>query len=270
VGKVKRSDLIVVVSSSEASLRVLPKTAPPPEPKVVLTPEDWTRWNDYGIGFLLQGDLKHAQAAFTRVAEIAPKNPDGWVNIGRVCVQEGNVAGAREVLERALALAPDLPRANYFMSRVEKAEGRLDASLASLRKVIAQYPKDRVVRNDAGRNLFLLRRYREAIEQFDVALAIDPEDLTAHYNLMLCYNGIGDQARSKEHQERYLRFKADESAQAITGPYRLKNPEDNNERQSIHEHVTVDLSRIDPRGAWHAPAAAPLPVPTLAVPKNSN
>jgi len=271
-GKVKGiPDLpIVVVSSSEASLRVLPKTAPLPEPKVVLKPEDWTRWNDYGIGFLLQGDLKHAQAAFTRVAEIAPGNPDGWVNIGRVRVQEGNVAGAREVLERALALAPDLARANYFMSRVEKAEGNLEASLASLRKVIAQYPKDRVVRNDAGRNLFLLRRYREAIEQFDAALAIDPEDLTAHYNLMLCYNGIGDQARSKEHQERYLRFKADESAQAITGPYRLKNPEDNNERQSIHEHVTADLAHIDVRGIWHAPAAAHKPVPMLAAPKDSN
>jgi hypothetical protein len=34
----------------------------------------------------------------------------------------------------------------------------------------------------------------------------------------------------------YLRFKADESAQAITGPYRQLNPEDNNERQAIHEH----------------------------------
>ncbi len=34
----------------------------------------------------------------------------------------------------------------------------------------------------------------------------------------------------------YERFKADESAQAITGPYRQLNPEDNNERQPIHEH----------------------------------
>jgi tetratricopeptide (TPR) repeat protein len=209
---------------------------------VVLTPEDWTRWNDYGIGFLLQGDLKHAQAAFTRVAEIAPKNPDGWVNIGRVRMQEGNVAGAREVLERALALAPDLARANYFMSRVEKAEGKLQASLVSLQKVIAQYPKDRVVRNDAGRNLFLLRRYREAIEQFDVALAIDPEDLTAHYNLMLCYNGLGNASRAEEHQKRYLRFKADESSQALTGAYRRSHPEDNNERQAIHEHESVALA----------------------------
>jgi hypothetical protein len=34
----------------------------------------------------------------------------------------------------------------------------------------------------------------------------------------------------------YTRFKADEAAQAITGPYRLKAPEDNNERQPIHQH----------------------------------
>jgi hypothetical protein len=34
----------------------------------------------------------------------------------------------------------------------------------------------------------------------------------------------------------YARFKADEASQAITGPYRLKSVEDNNERQAIHEH----------------------------------
>ncbi len=38
-----------------------------------------------------------------------------------------------------------------------------------------------------------------------------------------------------------MRFKADESAQAITGKYRQLNPEDNNERQGIHEHVSVPL-----------------------------
>ena len=34
-----------------------------------------------------------------------------------------------------------------------------------------------------------------------------------------------------------IRFKADEAAQTITGPYRQLHPEDNNERQAIHEHV---------------------------------
>ena len=72
-------------------------------------------------------------------------------------------------------------------------------------------------------------------------LAIDPEDLQAHYNLMLCYNGLGNDKLAKEHQARYMRFKADESSQAITGPYRQLHPEDNNERQVVHEHVSVPL-----------------------------
>ena len=54
-------------------------------------------------------------------------------------------------------------------------------------------------------------------------------------------NGLGNGRLAKEHQVRYLRFKADESSQAITGPYRQLHPEDNNERQSIHEHVSVPL-----------------------------
>src|SRR5947199_9537009 len=75
-------------------------------------------------------------------------------------------------------------------------------------------------------------------------LAVDPEDLQAHYNLMLCYNGLGDEKQAHEHQVRYLRFKADEASQTITGPYRQLHPEDNNERQAIHEHVSVPLAEL--------------------------
>jgi Flp pilus assembly protein TadD len=202
---------------------------------------DWGRWNDYGIGLLLQGDLKGAVGAFTRATEADPKNPDGFVNIGRALVQEGDLDGARTALEKALRMSPELGRAHFFYSRVLRSEGRYDDALAHLRKVIAQYPEDRVVRNDAGRVLFLEKKYADAIREFQAVLAIDPEDVQAHYNLMLCYNGLGDRDRAEEHQKRYMRFKADESAQAITGNYRITHPEDNNERQSIHEHTSVLL-----------------------------
>ena len=36
-------------------------------------------------------------------------------------------------------------------------------------------------------------------------------------------------------------LEADVSSQAITGPYRRLHPEDNNERQALHEHVSVPL-----------------------------
>jgi len=227
---------IVTLAEGSTALKITSK----PEqtaPASAFNGGDWERWNDYGIGLLLQGDLKAADAAFTTATKIAPNNPDGWVNIGRVRVQEGNLDGAREVLDRALTLAPKLARAHFFYARVRKAEGNYPDALSHLQTVIEQYPKDRVVRNEAGRVLFLQKRFADAVKEFEAVLAIDPEDLQAHYNLMLCYNGLGDEQRALEHQKRYLRFKADESAQAITGPYRLTHPEDNNERQPIHEHV---------------------------------
>jgi tetratricopeptide (TPR) repeat protein len=98
-----------------------------------------------------------------------------------------------------------------------------------------------VVRNQLGRLLFLKRQYKEAIGELQAVLSIDPEDLQAHYNLMLCWQGLGDAARAQQEQALYQRFKADEAAQAITGPYRQLHPHDNNERQQIHEHVSAPL-----------------------------
>ena len=232
---------IVAVAENQVAFDVLAANAPAPKPKTQLAKEDWQRWNDYGIGLLLQGDLKAAQAAFEKVTEVDPQNPDGWVNIGRAALQEGDIARARIVLEKALALDPQLARTNFFYGSLLKSTGDYDQAAAHLRIVLAQYPRDRVALNNLGRVLFLQRRYSEAVKVLQQALAVDPEDLQAHYNLMLCYNGLGDEKMSKEHQARYLRFKADEASQAITGPYRQLNPEDNNERQSIHEHTSVPL-----------------------------
>lgn len=59
---------------------------------------------------------------------------------------------------------------------------------------------------------------------------------------MLCYQGLGDAAAVERERTLYTRFKADEASQAITGPYRQLHPEDNNERQQIHEHVNARAS----------------------------
>jgi tetratricopeptide (TPR) repeat protein len=148
---------------------------------------------------------------------------------------------ARTVLEKALSLSPNLAGANYFYARVLRAEGKYDGAASRLRIVLKQYPRDRVALNDLARILFLQRKYTEAVTTLQSVLAIDPEDLQAHYNLMLCYNGLGNEKLANEHEARYMRFKADESSQAITGPYRQAHPEDNNERQAVHEHVSVPL-----------------------------
>jgi Tfp pilus assembly protein PilF len=235
-----------VLSTSEAVLQVAARGSALPDDKPVLDKSVRERWNDYGIGLLLQGDIKGAEAAFLKVTQMEPEYADGWVNVARARIQEGQMTSAEAVLRKALEIDPKLAKTHFFLGLALKPQGQYDEALEHLRAAAGQYPRDRVVRNQLGRVLFLKRQYADAVAELKQVLKIDPEDLQAHYNLMLCYQGLGDAAQASREKTLYERFKADESSQAITGPYRQLHPHDNNERQSIHEHQDAEPGPVAP------------------------
>jgi tetratricopeptide (TPR) repeat protein len=240
-GKIKGEipDLpIVTLASAEAKLN-LGDGATAWRP--VVRKEDRERWNDWGIGLLLQGDLKGAEYAFQRVTEAEPGYADGWLNAARALIREGEVEEAKPYVAKALALDPTLGRSHFFNAMIEKAEGDYDAALASLRTVEAKYPRDRVVLNQMARVLFLKRQYREALQVLERVCLVDPEDVQMHYTAMLCWRALGDGGKAAREEALFRRFKAEESSQAITARRRMISPEDNNERQQIHEHESVPL-----------------------------
>ena len=209
--------------------------------KTVTEKQDRERWNDWGIGHLLQGDLKAAEFGFTRVTEAEPGYADGWTNVARALIQEGETDRAKPFLERALKIDNSLGRTHFFKAMVQKVDGDYDGALKSLRTVAEKYPRDRVVQNQIGRILFLKREYKQAVEALQRVIAVDPEDVQAHYTLMLAYRGLGDAANANREQKLFQRFKADESSQSITAKPRMLSPEDNNERQMIHDHESVTI-----------------------------
>jgi tetratricopeptide (TPR) repeat protein len=203
---------------------------------------DYDRWNDWGIGLLLQGDLKGAEFAFKEVTKANPQYADGWLNVARALIQEGETDAAKPFVEHALSINPKLGRIHFFKAMIQKADGDYDGALASLHTAESIYPRDRVVLNQIARILFLERKYTEAIKVLERVCLIDPEDVQMHYTWMLAYRGIGDIANAEREEKLFNRFKADESSQAITGKPRLASPEDNNERQPIHEHESASLA----------------------------
>jgi Flp pilus assembly protein TadD len=199
------------------------------------------RWNDWGIGLLLQGDLKGAEFAFRKVTEAEPGYADGWLNVARALIQEGETDAAKPFILQALKVNPSLGRIYYFRGLIEKSDGRYDDALASFERTEAQYPRDRVVLNQIARILFLKREYAKAIDYCQRVCDIDPEDVQMHYTAMLSYQGLGDSANARREQILFERFKADEASQAITAERRRLSPEDNNERQLIHSHESAPL-----------------------------
>ncbi len=210
-----------------------------PQWQPVIRREDRERWNDWGIGLLLQGDLKGAEYAFERVTEAEPAYADGWLNVARALIQEGETEAAKPYIAKALQLAPGLGRIWFFRAAIQKADGDYDGALASLERVRAMYPRDRVELNQIARMLFLKRDYRGAIEALKQVCAVDPEDVQMHYTWMLCARGLGDTATAAREEALFRRFKAEESSQQLTARRRALSPEDNNERQAIHDHEST-------------------------------
>ncbi|SPE36604.1 Tetratricopeptide TPR_2 repeat protein [Candidatus Sulfopaludibacter sp. SbA6] len=225
---------IVTLAQANASVPMGTPTWAP-----VVRKQDRERWNDWGIGLLLQGDLKGAEYAFRKVTEAEPEYADGWLNVARALIQEGETEAAKPFIAKALVVNRELGRTWFFQAAIEKADGDYDGALQSLDVARSKYPRDRVVLNQIARILFLKRQYAAAVKVLDQVCAVDPEDVQMHYTLMLCYRGLGDMAAAAREETLFRRFKADESSQAITERRRMISPEDNNERQAIHDHESA-------------------------------
>jgi tetratricopeptide (TPR) repeat protein len=201
--------------------------------------KDRERWNDWGIGLLLQGDLKGAEYAFRKVTEAEPGYADGWLNLARALIQEGETDAAKPDIAKALEINPQLGRTWFFKAAIQKADGDYNGALQSLDRVRAQYPRDRVALNQIARLWFLKREYAKAIEALRAVNAVDPEDVQMHYTWMLAARGLGDTTGAEHEEKLFRRFKAEEASQSLTARRRASSPEDNNERQSIHDHESA-------------------------------
>ena len=154
---------IVVVAQATAQIR-LGDGKTPTQWKPVILKADRERWNDWGIGMLLQGDIKGAEYAFNTVTQAEPGYSDGWLNVARALIQEGETDAAKPYIQKAIELNPSAGRNYFFRAMVEKADGDYPAAIASLRRVIQQYPRDRVALNQLARILFLSREYTESLK----------------------------------------------------------------------------------------------------------
>ena len=200
----------------------------------------WQRWNDYGIGLFLEGkaELRQATDAFEQVEKLG--RYDGPLNLARVLHREGRLDEAVSAINRAADFTDPPPPSwtlSWLSGLVNREQGHLEAAEQSLRSVVEErtlemrergfdFSLDYEVVNLLGATLFDLANQelgparlqdreaylRAAIEQFQKTLSIDTENVTAHYNLQLLYNAVGEDALAAEHRRLHSIYKPDDTA----------------------------------------------------------
>lgn len=223
------------ISVDSVSVPVAGAVVPAPEKRANPDPP-WLRWNDYGIGLFLQGDLKGAEAAWARTSTLAPEKPDGPLNAARAFLQEGGLADAEKALVEAERRRPGWPKTAFFRAILEKDRGQLEEALTDLGRVTARFPRDRVCWNQTARILFLQGKFEDALRAIENVYAVDPEDVTAHYNAMLCFKALGRKREGQIEERWYLYHKDDETAPAVMAAFRRSHPFANRESLPVHVH----------------------------------
>ncbi len=175
----------------------------------------WQRWNDYGIGLLLEGgtkggqkgELKQAEEIFRKVADLGPA--DGWVNLARVYQKEGRIPEALAALESAARhKEPAAPWViNWLTGQINARNGLVDEAIENFESVLAtkvperkfDFSIDYEVINELGAARYARARIEpiKSVERRDLlqktiatyrrTIAIDSEDVGAHYGLGLAY-----------------------------------------------------------------------------------
>jgi tetratricopeptide (TPR) repeat protein len=214
---------------------------------------DWIRFNDYGIGLVLDGDTINAARAFEAVRDIKPKKRDGNVNLARVALRDGNVEKALDLLAKAEALEPGNALTAYWWGRALQQAGEYERAINAYRRTVEEFPNDRDTLRRLGISYRLNKQYEEALEIFDDGLAIDPEDRTVHYHRMLALRAMGDKERAAIAEQAYEKYNIDESAREWVKEYALKNPQDQLHTQPIFIH---DLTAPKPNSLNEASSLA--------------
>jgi tetratricopeptide (TPR) repeat protein len=224
----------------------------------------WERWNDYGIGLLLEGttgsekgELRQSADAFAEVERMG--RPDGALNLARVYFKEGRLDEAAGALRRASAAGAPPWTVAWLSGLVNKENGYLDQAIEDFERVLStgqsevgarrfDFSADYEVINELGQALFERaklergpsaeaprRQYlQKAAAQFERTLQLDSENVTAHYVLSLIYGQLGDSQRAADHAALHARYKPDDNARdRAIATHRLANAAANHAAQSI-------------------------------------
>jgi len=196
----------------------------------------WMRWNNYGIGLLDAQQYADSAAAFEHVAQLRPDYADAYTNVAIADYSWQRYDQSRTQLEKALKLSPKNARALYYLALVERIQGNLDAAVADLREMAAQYPRSRDAHRELGFSLYQQHKYDEARREYETVQSIDPDDLAAHYILSIVYRRLGMKDKAAVEAAAFADQKDDPTANTYALDFLSKHPEITAESVPWHVH----------------------------------
>jgi tetratricopeptide (TPR) repeat protein len=171
--------LTAVWPASRGALASLQKQTPAPSS----TREDAYRANNIGVALLEQFKYKEGADEFKRALQLDPKLVLAHINLGIALYNVPDLPAAQREAQSAATLAPTAPQPPYILGLIARTQNRPEEAAAFFQRVLQLDPADVGANVNLGQLYAQQRKYPEAIAAFRMALAAEPYNGTALYNL---------------------------------------------------------------------------------------
>ncbi|MHB9108316.1 MAG: tetratricopeptide repeat protein [Armatimonadota bacterium] len=130
--------------------------------------------------------VKAVPQVYSRINTMLAKQPTNaklLYVLGRVKMELGDLLGAQQTLEDAVCREPRLSIGWYTLSMLYTISGDPESALRAADRALQDFPDDPGIWLNRGQALEELRRYHEAMECYDRAVELEPEDGAPWFHL---------------------------------------------------------------------------------------
>ncbi len=163
--------------------------------------DDAYRANNRGVALLEQFDYTGAAAAFRDALRLSPALALARVNLSIALLYALDHDSAQREAEEAARLLPRDPRPQYLLGLIARAQGRTDAARQAFERVRQIDSRDVGTHVNLGQIYLQQQRYEDALSAFRAALAEEPYNVTAAYNLGLTLTRAGQRDEGRKAME---------------------------------------------------------------------
>jgi serine/threonine protein kinase/tetratricopeptide (TPR) repeat protein len=161
-----------------------------------LAPNSDDVYRRLGSAYLVSGNAPRAIEAYQKAIEL---NPYYWVNqnsLGRAYFQVGQYPKALEAFQKATQLEPDVNAPLENAGGILVQQGKYSDAVPYLEKALKIEP-DSGAYSNLGTAYLFLKRFPEASQAFEKALALNPNDMVMAVNLGDAYRGSGQAEKAQ-------------------------------------------------------------------------
>ena len=162
------------------------------EKAVKLQPENPEYNYAMGAASAFRHDPAEAVPYFQKFIRLRPRDPRGKLAMGAALFRAKDYAAAIPWLKKAVAIPETAAKAHYYEGAIALEEGRLEAGFEELHEALKDHADYVDALAELGRYYLLRKDYKQAENQLQHALKIQPDHYTANFYLLMLYTRTKD------------------------------------------------------------------------------